>query len=191
MVAEAADKAGISIEYYADKEKVKENPFELDYIGFERSEGFSGWGKGFGFVLGVGDNKIRMGLGNLVESKKELLLTVSHPEAEISNSASIGRGTFISAHATINALSEIGKYVILNTNCIVEHECLIAEGVHIAPGAVLAGNVDVGKGSFIGANAVVKEGISIGENVIVGAGSTIIQDISDGKKFVGNPGSEI
>ncbi|MDZ7692666.1 MAG: DapH/DapD/GlmU-related protein [Balneolaceae bacterium] len=72
-------------------------------------------------------------------------------------------------------MSEIGKYVILNTNCVIEHECRIANGVHVAPGAVLAGNVEVGKGSFIGANTVVKESVSIGEDVIVGAGATIIK----------------
>jgi len=191
VVAEAAIEAGITIDYYADKSKVVNNPFELDFLGFEGDENFKGWGSGFTFVLGVGDNKIRTSLGNLVESKSEALLTIKHPTAEISNSAAIGDGTFVSAHATVNALSEVGKYVILNTNCIVEHECHIGDGVHIAPGAVLAGNVEVGKGSFIGANAVIKEGITIGEDVIVGAGATIIKDIPNAKKVVGNPGKEI
>ncbi|MFH5831633.1 acetyltransferase [Halalkalibaculum sp. DA384] len=191
VVAEAAEKAGISIDYYADKVKVQNDPLNLNYMGFEGSDNFKGWGKDFGFILGVGDNKIRTNLGDLVKSKNELLRTIIHPAAEISNSATIGEGTFISAHATINALSKIEKYVVLNTNCTIEHECHIDEGVHISPGAVLAGNVAVGKGSFIGANAVVKEGITIGVNVIVGAGATIIQDIPDGKKVVGNPGREI
>jgi sugar O-acyltransferase (sialic acid O-acetyltransferase NeuD family) len=191
VVAEAAMKAGLSINCYAEKRKNKVNPLELEYLGYEGDEDFEGWDKGFGFILGVGNNKIRLKLGELILQKEEHLLNVKHPSAEISDTTSIDVGSFVSSHVSINACSKIGKYVILNTNCVVEHECKIADGVHVAPGAVLAGNVTVGKGSFIGANAVIKEGITIGKNVIIGAGSTIIQDIPSGKKVVGNPGREI
>ncbi|MDZ7692665.1 MAG: hypothetical protein U5K69_16325 [Balneolaceae bacterium] len=74
VVAEAAGKAGISIDYYADKNKAVKNPLKLNYIGFEGDEGFEGWGKGFGFVLGVGDNNISTSLGNLVESSKRAII---------------------------------------------------------------------------------------------------------------------
>ncbi|SHG34594.1 sugar O-acyltransferase, sialic acid O-acetyltransferase NeuD family [Fodinibius roseus] len=191
VVAEAAFKADIAIHYYADKEEAQNDPFNLDYLGYEGSNDFEGWNKGFGFILGTGNNDIRFKIGELVTNKEEELLTVIHPSAEISKCADVGKGTFVSSQASVNALSKIGKFVILNTNCVIEHECYIADGVHIAPGAVLAGNVKVGKGSFIGANAVVKEGVTIGENVIVGAGATIINDIPHNKKMVGNPGREI
>lgn len=191
VVAEAALKTGITVDCYADKEEAVENPFRLDYIGYEGNESFEGWDKDFGFILGIGSNCIRAKLGQLLIDKKEQLITIKHPSAQISDYSSVGKGTFISAHATVNALAKIGKFVILNTNSIIEHECQIADGVHIAPGAVLAGNVSVGQASFIGANAVIKEGVTIGKNVIVGAGSTIINDISNGKKIVGNPGREI
>ena len=62
--------------------------------------------------------------------------------------------------------AEIKKGVIINTGAIVEHECIINDYAHIAPGAVLAGSVFVGANSFIGANAVVKQGVKIGKNVI-------------------------
>jgi len=83
--------------------------------------------------------------------------------------------------------AKIGKNVILNTACIIEHECEISDSVHIAPGAVLAGNVFVGERSFIGANSVVMQGVKIGKDVIIGAGSVVISDVPDGKKIVGNP----
>ncbi|WP_445666649.1 acetyltransferase [Fodinibius sp. AD559] len=191
VVAEAAFKAGIAIHYYADKEEAQNDPFNLDYLGYEGGNDFDGWNKGFGFILGIGNNDIRTKLGKLVTSRKEELLTIIHPSAELSKSADVGQGTFVSSQASVNALSNIGRFVILNTNCVIEHECHIADGTHIAPGAVLAGNVKVGQSSFIGANAVVKDGVTIGENVIVGAGATIINDIPHNKKIVGNPGREI
>jgi acetyltransferase EpsM len=39
----------------------------------------------------------------------------------------------------------VGKNVILNTGCIIEHECVLGDAVHIGPGAVLAGNVKLVK----------------------------------------------
>src|SRR5699024_6500884 len=126
VVLEAAMGAGLSIDYYADKKEANVNPFHLDYIGFEGNENFEGWNKGYGFILGIGDNKIRAKLGQLLVEKNESIVDVRHPSAVVSKSSTIGSGTFISAHATVNALSQIGKYVILNTNSIVEHECKIA-----------------------------------------------------------------
>src|SRR5690625_60408 len=191
VVTEAALKAGISVDYYADRQEASENPFELEYIGFEADEDFMGWGTGSRFMLGIGDNNLREKIANAVLKKNERLLSVIHPSAVLAQSVKVGNGTFISAQATINALANLGDYAILNTGCIIEHECYIGNGSHIAPGAVLAGGVKIGKRSFIGGNAVIKEGISIGNDVIVGAGSTIIKDITDGQKVAGNPGREI
>lgn len=191
VVIDAALKADIPVNYYADKYEVSRNPFSLEYIGFETQKNFEGWNKGYGFILGIGDNLIRTEIAELVIEKKEKLLRVTHPATTISKNVEIGVGTFIAPHVSINALSRIGNFVILNTHSVIEHECVIEDGVHIAPGAVLAGNVKVGKRSFIGANAVIKEGVTIGADVLVGAGSTIIRNIENGKKVVGNPGREI
>lgn len=76
---------------------------------------------------------------------------------------------------------------ILNSGCIVEHQCRIASFVHVAPGVVLCGGVTVGKGSHIGAGSVVKEGITIGENVLIGAGSVLVRDTPDNVVAFGNP----
>jgi acetyltransferase EpsM len=85
------------------------------------------------------------------------------------------------------SFAKIGRNVILNTACIIEHDCTIGDSSHIAPGAVLAGNVKVGERTFIGANAVKKQGVKIGNDVIVGAGSVVIHDIPNNQKVVGNP----
>ena len=191
VVAEAALEVGIDIMGYSDKDALPKDPFNLQYLGFEKSEDFIGWQLEASFILGIGDNGIRQKIADLVESRGKVLLTVISKSASVSGTAKIGRGVFINRNASVNALAEIGDNVILNTGCIIEHECALGNAVHIAPGAVLAGNVKVGERSFIGANAVIKQGVTIGKDVIIGAGSAIIHDIPDGKKVVGNPGKYI
>ena len=79
------------------------------------------------------------------------------------------------------------EMVIINTASVVEHDCIIPDGVHVAPGAVLCGGVKVNNNTLIGANSVINQNITIGENVIIGSGSVVINDIPNGLKVAGNP----
>lgn len=172
---------------YTEKSKAQNNPFNLNYIGYENEKDFFDNKKEFGFIIGIGDNRIREGIYNLITSKNLDVTTLISNTASISKSARIANGTFVNRNVSINSLAKIGKNVILNTACVIEHECEISDSVHIGPGTVLAGNVLVGERTFIGANSVIKHGVKIGKDVIVGAGSVVINDIPDGKKIVGNP----
>lgn len=188
VVIETAELLGKNVKFYSDKSEANKNPFSIKYIGFEAAENFNFNDKNFQFVLGIGDNNIRQKTANLLVAKKQKILTLIHPEANISKYAKIGEGTLITRGVNLNPFVEIGNYAILNTGCSVDHECIIGEAVHIAPGAVLAGNVKVGDRSFVGANTVIKQGITIGENVIIGAGTVVLNDVPNNSKVVGNPG---
>lgn len=191
VVLDAAIKNGVNIRYYCEKNRTNNNPYSLDYLGFESDKAFKGWNNDYAFVLGIGDNKLRHRIGLKVLEKKRELLSVIHPSASLSDQISLGKGIFIARQVSVNALAEIGDFCILNTGCVVEHECVVKNGVHIAPGAVLAGNVEIGENTFVGANAVIKQGVKIGANSIIGAGTVVLKDIGDNKKVVGNPGKEI
>lgn len=191
VVLEAAELLGEKIDFYAEKIEAKKNPFSLKYLGFESNEDFSFQDGKYVFILGIGDNVIRQKTANLLVGKNQKILTIIHPEANVSKNISIGDGVFIARGSNVNPFVKIGNYTILNTNCSVDHECIIGVAVHIAPGAVLAGNVKVGNNTLIGANAVINQGITIGSNVIIGAGAVIINDIPNNSKVVGNPGKFI
>src|SRR5690606_5646520 len=143
------------------------------------------------YILGIGDNTIRRKVANLIISKSKTLLNVIHPSSVISASAKVGSGNFIAANVTVNALAQIADFCIINTGSIIEHECVVISGAHIAPGSVLAGNVTVGENSFLGANSVVRQGVQIGAGVTVGAGSVVLKDIPDNEIWVGNPAKQI
>jgi len=191
MVGEAALLQDLNLKYYIDKNKVRFNPYELNYMGFERDEFFESWDKDFSIILGIGDNFIRDSAAKFFNAKGIEVLNISHPSAIISNYAKLGRGNFIAANVSVNPFVTIGDYCILNTGAIVEHECKIGNSVHVAPGAVLAGNVEIGDYSFVGANSVIHQGVKLGKNVVIGAGSVILKDIENNKKIVGNPGREL
>ena len=187
VVADCILKSDGIIEGYCDNKKKQFNPFDLNYLGRE-SENLSLLKNSKTFIA-IGDNTIRQKIFQyLIKEGISNFANVIHPSVNFGLGCHIGKGILFAPNAVINPISKIGNGVICNTGCIIEHECLIDEFVHIAPGAVLAGNVQVGKRTFIGANSVVKQGVKIGESVVIGAGSVIIKDVPNGAVVVGNPG---
>ena len=191
VVADAAIEAGMALGFYAEKQESAVNPFRLQYLGFEGSADFEGWKGDYEFILGIGDNRLRRTVAESVLINQKALSNVIHPSASISATARYGKGNFIAANVSVNALAVINDYCILNTGCIVEHECRIGTSVHLAPGSVLAGNVEIGENTFIGANAVIKQGIKIGRNAVIGAGAVVLNDIEDNAVYAGNPAKKI
>jgi acetyltransferase-like isoleucine patch superfamily enzyme len=61
----------------------------------------------------------------------------------------------------------------------VDHECVLADGVHVGPGAHLGGRVQVGRAAWIGIGAVVRDRARVGAGALVGAGAVVIRDVPD------------
>lgn len=172
---------------YCEFEPSALNPYQLPYLGLESKPEVLEILKQQVVFLGIGDNRLRSKVYKLMVNQQINCPSIVDCTAKVSPMVRIGFGTTIMPGAIVNSCATLGEAVICNSGCIIEHECNIENFAHIAPGAVLAGNVTVGKYSFIGANAVVKQGVKIGQNVIVGAGSVVLQDIPDDVTAYGNP----
>ncbi len=110
-----------------------------------------------------------------------------HPSAVVASSVKITGGSQVLASSTVCVESQIGRSCIINTAASVDHECILEDGVHICPGAHLAGQVHVGRNSMIGTGAVILPRVKIGKNSIVGAGAVVIEDVPNNVVVVGNP----
>lgn len=139
------------------------------------------------FVAAVGSNGIRKSIVERLGLPSERYLTLVHPTAVVSRSASIGPGTVVMAHAAVQADARVGCHSIINTGSIVEHDNQLGDYVHAAPRAALTGSVYAGEGALIGAGAVVIPGISIGEWAVIGAGAAVIRPVPAHSTAVGVP----
>jgi len=140
------------------------------------------------YIIAIGNNAIRKKLATQLALNYSVAV---HANATISKRSTIGAGTVVMAGVVVNVSVSIGKHSILNTNCSIDHECVIGEFVHISPNAALGGNVEVGEGTHIGIGACVKQGIKIGKWAVIGAGAVIVKDVPDYATVVGNPGKII
>lgn len=137
-------------------------------------------------ILAVGDNKFR---NHLFErfAGSVLMDNAVHPRAHFEPTTRLGNANQVFANVYVNALAHIGDNNILNTGCIIEHECSVGSHNHISLGTVLSGRVQIGNRCFIGANAVVKDGVCIADDITIGAGAVVINDIHESGTYVGNP----
>ena len=140
-----------------------------------------------GVVVAIGNNAVRRMKLLELERCGANIVTIQHPQAVISQYASIGPGTVIMAGAVVNVDTRIGTGCILNSRCSIDHDCNVGDFAHISPGSAIAGGVKVGTQSWVGIGATVKQSITLGQNVMVGAGAAVIHDVGDNLQVIGVP----
>ena len=138
-------------------------------------------------VVAVGNNEARRRIHENLVAQGVPLATVIHPDAVISETASIGAGSVVFAGVIVNADARVGDNVILNTGAIIEHDNVIGDHAHISPGATLGGTVSVGEETHVGIGATIKNNLSIGARSIVGAGAVVVANIPDDVVAYGCP----
>lgn len=133
-------------------------------------------------VNGIGAVNNHSSRSSVFDELKDIgfyLPNLIHPRASLEPSAQLGEGNHIMAHATIGSAVEIGNNNIFNCNTVVSHDSHIFDNVHVAPGALLAGDVTVYDNTLIGMGTTVYFGVKIGSNVTIFNGSNISQDIEN------------
>jgi sugar O-acyltransferase (sialic acid O-acetyltransferase NeuD family) len=157
-------------------------------------DGFCEWIEGretskISFAVAIGGDRGEDRLqiaAHLLEAGLTAAKTI-HPSAYVSPTSRPASGCQALAHCTVGVDVKIADHCIVNTGAVVDHECELGAGVHIGPGATLAGCVTVGECTFIGTNATVLPRIRIGRNVTVGAGTVVTRDIADYSVVYGVP----
>lgn len=193
VLRELVERQGLRLVALFDNDPGTESPFP-DVTLFHGREGFLRWrsevrGDDIKCLAAIGGSRgaDRIELQRYMIDHGLCPAIAIHETAFTAADAQIGIGSQILAHATACAAVAIGEACIINTKASIDHECRLDDGVHIAPGAILAGCVTVGRGSLIGPGAVILPRIRIGTNVIVGAGAVVTNDVPDNIVVFGNP----
>jgi sugar O-acyltransferase (sialic acid O-acetyltransferase NeuD family) len=187
VAIDALGKSNFQVTHYCEQEEKSSNPFGLHYLGDENKPNTIQALSEYEYFVGIGDNNLRKKIQLKLTEEIRLPLKAIHPSAIIGDEVMIEAGVLVAGNVTINPLTKIQEGAICNTGSIIEHDCEVGSFAHIAPGAVLLGNVKVGEQTLIGGDSVVNPGIEVGKNSIIGAGSVITKNIPANCKAFGNP----
>jgi sugar O-acyltransferase (sialic acid O-acetyltransferase NeuD family) len=130
-------------------------------------------------VGGILDIAVRVRIFELLENYGFSFPKLIHPRSTVEPSASLGDGVQVFANAYIGSLAILHPRCMVNTNAVISHDCEIGAYTHIAPGALLAGQVQVGEHTLIGMGVTTTIGVRIGSGARIGNGAIILADVPD------------
>jgi len=195
VILELAEHCGYIVKgfYDDDPQKSNKNISGLPVIGdtsllFRSKKNL----EGVNFAVAIGHNKVRRFLLEKIREKDGLTPSLIHKTAEISPSASIGKGVYINAYTIIWTKVRIESDCLFSPHVLVSHHAFIQKGCFVANMSVVGMGVVVGKDVLVGMGSTIMSGIkSIGDNAIVGAGSVVIHDVLPNTTVVGVPAKTI
>jgi sugar O-acyltransferase (sialic acid O-acetyltransferase NeuD family) len=117
----------------------------------------------------------------------ERFVTLVHPTASVSRTATLGRGTVVFQHVTITTNVRIGDHVIILPNTVVSHDDVVGDYTTIAGGVCVSGGVRIGTCCYLGTRSSVIGGATIGDGALIGMGSVVLGDVPTGTVVVGTP----
>jgi len=144
--------------------------------------------EGYLFSIGIGDNKIRKKI-----SEKFFDIPFANV---VHSSASFGRGSranldktsgnIIMAGAIFSGNITFSNFGLYNFNCIVGHDVCFGNFVHLGPGTIICGCVDICDEVYVWTGSMVRNGASreqrviIGENAVMGMGAVALSNVPSG-----------
>ncbi|WP_322522350.1 acetyltransferase [Guyparkeria halophila] len=140
-----------------------------------------------GVIVAIGNNRVRLDKTRALFDAGAKLVSVVHPASVVSELSAIQEGSVVMAGAVVQADARLGIACIVNTNASVDHDCELADGVHICPGVAISGDVVGGECAWFGVGASVRQGLRIGADAVIGAGAAVVKDVEAGTTVVGVP----
>jgi sugar O-acyltransferase (sialic acid O-acetyltransferase NeuD family) len=139
--------------------------------------------------VAIGDNRARESESRSLVPMR--IVSVIHPQASVSDHATVAAGCFVAAQSVVAAGVLLGEGVIVNHGAVVDHDSVIGAFSHVAPGSVLGGAVKLGERVLVGSGAVVQPVRFVCSDVVIGAGAVVCADIVEPGTYVGIPARRV
>ena len=138
-------------------------------------------------IVGIGNSAAKRRMVERVHRHVASFPVLRHPDAVIGRNVDIGEGTIICPGVIATTDIRIGRFVTLNFDLTIGHDCNVGDYVTLAPGVHLSGYSKIGEGADLGAGTVTIPGVEIGAWTIVGAGAAVTKPLPAHCTAVGVP----
>ena len=127
-----------------------------------------------GAIAAVGNNGLRRVWQEKIAASGIALVSVVHPRACVSPSASIGPGSAIMSLAVVGTEARLGQGVIINAGAVVDHDATLEDYAHLGVGVCLAGGVAVGEAAWLQVGCSAGYGVVIEPGLVIKPGQALI-----------------
>lgn len=142
-------------------------------------------------VMGVGLPRTKAALVKRLNVPEHVWTPVVHPSAIVGPNVTMGVGSYVGPGAVLTVNVHLGRFVTVNTHCLVAHGGALGDFASLHPDVHLSGEVTIAEGCEVGAGAVVIPGLTVGEWAVLGAGAVAVDHLCGGRTHVGVPAREL
>lgn len=142
-------------------------------------------------VMGVGLPRTKAAIVRRLNVPEHVWTPVVHPAALVGPNVTMGVGSYVGPGAVLTVNVRLGRFVTVNTHCLVAHGGTLGDFATLHPDVHLSGEVAIAQGSEVGAGAVVIPGVTVGEWAVLGAGAVAVDHVRGGRTHVGVPAREL
>lgn len=142
-------------------------------------------------VMGVGLPRTKAAIVRRLNVPEHVWTPVVHPGATVGPNVTMGVGSYVGPGAVLTVNVRLGRFVTVNTHCLVAHGGALGDFATLHPDVHLSGEVSIEKGCELGAGAVVIPGLTVGEWAVLGAGAVAVDHVSGQRTHVGVPAREL
>lgn len=152
-----------------------------------------------GYVIGIGDNSIRMHIAQRYSGRLRFTNLI-HPSASFGKGQrellEVKQGVIVCAGVRFTNNIQVGDFCIFNLNSTISHDVVIDECVYVAPGAHITGNVHIETRAWIGTGVAINQGTEnlkrrIGVDTTIGSGAVVVRDCAPNAIYIGIPARRI
>jgi sugar O-acyltransferase (sialic acid O-acetyltransferase NeuD family) len=140
------------------------------------------------FLLAIGIPYVRRRVTESLLAHGAEFLTLIHPTAIVSASASIGPGSILCPYSIASDSCRVGPFVIMNYHSSLGHDASAGDFSVLSPYATLGGHAHVEDDVFLGLHASVGPGKTVGARSKVSANSCVLATAPADSIVYGVPG---
>lgn len=137
------------------------------------------------FFIAIGNSEIRKNFFDKLKAYNASIINLIHPNATISNSATIGEGVLVAAGAFVGPSACVCNGAIVNTLSSIDHDCYLGEFSHVSAGVHTAGGTKIDSFTFVGVGSTVIKNIC--SHCFIGAGAVVVKEITEKGTYIGVP----
>ena len=143
-------------------------------------------------VCAVGSAEVRKKIVRSIHKAIHIrFATLIDPKVNISKRVSVGEGSIICAGSIITVDICIGRHNIINLDCTIGHDAVLADFVTLYPSVNVSGQVKIGECTEVGTGANIIQGKRIEDRTVIGAGAVLVRDIETPGTYIGVPARKL
>jgi len=141
----------------------------------------------FELAMAIASPAAKKIVGDRLGARGGRFVTLVHPSAVITHTATLGEGVVIGPQAYIASHARIERLALVNSLSGIGHDVIIGACSTISSQVDITGHVIVGAGVFMGSGARVLPGVEIGEDARIGAGAVVVRRVKPGQTMFAAP----